>query len=108
MNKNKVIVIGLDAAPPTLIFHKWKKQLPNISKLINRGLSGSLRSCIPPITVPAWMCMMTGKNPGELGIYGFRERHGKSYTKSIVADSSYIKEKTVWDILGKSGKKVMG
>ncbi len=107
MNKNKVMVIGLDAAPPTLIFQRWKKELPNISNLIDHGLSGNLRSCIPPITVPAWMCMMTGKNPGKLGIYGFRERYGKSYTKSIVADSSYIKEKTVWDILGRSGKKVI-
>lgn len=105
MKKKKVVVIGLDAAPPKLVFEMWKSKLPTLSRLMDNGVWGPLRSCIPPITVPAWMCMMTGKDPGQLGIYGFRERDKKSFTKSIIANSSYIREKTVWDILGNHGKK---
>jgi predicted AlkP superfamily phosphohydrolase/phosphomutase len=29
---------------------------------------------IPPITVPAWAVIMSGKDPGQLGYYGFRNR----------------------------------
>ena len=29
--------------------------------------------------VPAWMSMMTGKNPGRLGFYGFRNRTSYAY-----------------------------
>ncbi len=105
MKQKKVVVIGLDAAPPKLVFDLWKDKLPTLSRLMDNGVWGPLRSCIPPITVPAWMCMMTGKDPGELGIYGFRERDRKSFSKSIIANSSYVREKTIWDILGNRGKK---
>lgn len=36
-------------------------------------------SCVPPITVPAWSCMMSSHDPGSLGIYGFRNRTDHSY-----------------------------
>ena len=39
----------------------------------------------PPITVPAWACAMTGKTPGQLGIYGFRNRKDTSYDGLAVA-----------------------
>jgi predicted AlkP superfamily phosphohydrolase/phosphomutase len=103
----KLLVIGLDGTPPKLVFDLWKKDLPSLSYLADHGIWGPLRSCIPPITTPAWMCMMTGFDPGRLGLYGFRERVKNSYTKSHIASSSYIKEKTVWDILGEYGKKVI-
>lgn len=105
MKPAKLVVIGLDCVPPKLVFDLWKEELPNLSRLIDHGTWGNLRSSTPPITVPAWMCMVTGKDPGQLGIYGFRERDGNSYTKSRIADSSYVKEKTVWDIVGQLGKK---
>jgi predicted AlkP superfamily phosphohydrolase/phosphomutase len=105
MKNQKVVVIGLDCAPPKLVFELWKDKLPHISRIIDKSLWGPLRSSMPPITVPAWMCMVTGKDPGHLGLYGFRERVGNSYTKSQIVNSSYIKEKTIWDLLGKKGKK---
>ena len=37
-------------------------------------MHGDLASITPPITVPAWACAMTGKTPGQLGLYGFRNR----------------------------------
>ena len=68
----KVAVIGLDCADPRLVFDRWRDELPNLGRLIEAGTWGPLRSVDPPITVPAWSCMMSGRDPGELGIYGFR------------------------------------
>ena len=100
----RVAVIGLDCAAPSIMFDKLKDVLPNITKLTQDGIYGKLRSCDPPITVPAWMVMATGRTPGELGLYGFRSRVGNSYTDIKIPTSGDIKYQTVWDILGKRNK----
>ena len=106
-DKKKVLVIGLDCAAPQLVFERWKDELPNIKRLMERGVFGKLRSIVPPITCPAWMCMMTGKDPGQLGIYGFRNRGDYSYNNLRFPTSKSVKEDTVWDILSRNGKKVI-
>ena len=75
----KFVCIGLDCADPNLVFKEFLGFLPNISKLMKKGSFSSLESTIPPITVPAWMSMLTGKDPGELGLYGFQNRLDRSY-----------------------------
>jgi predicted AlkP superfamily phosphohydrolase/phosphomutase len=99
----KVIVIGLDCAAPELVFNE---ELPNFSKLRSQGSYGRLKSCIPAITIPAWMVMMTSKNPGKLGLYGFRHRKGYSYQDIWIANSTVIKQEALWDILKRGKRKV--
>ena len=101
------MVIGLDCAEPGLIFDRWLDHLPNIRALIERGVHGPLRSCDPPITVPAWSVMMSSKKPGTLGIYGFRNRADYSYENHVIANSTAVKEDRVWDILSRHDKRVM-
>ncbi|MDW3229408.1 MAG: alkaline phosphatase family protein [Acidobacteriota bacterium] len=102
--KKRLLIIGLDCAAPALVFDRnW--ELPNLKKLINNGISGKLRSCDPPITIPAWLVMATGRDPGELGLYGFRHRRGYEYSKMWIANSTAIKEKAVWDYLGEQNQQ---
>lgn len=103
----KVCVIGLDCATPQLVFEKWQEELPNLRRFRNLGVYGELESTIPPITVPAWMCMMTGKDPGTLGIYGFRNRSDHSYERLHFANSTRVHEPTLWDVLAQSGKQTI-
>jgi predicted AlkP superfamily phosphohydrolase/phosphomutase len=100
----KIAVIGLDSVPPAILFEKLLEKLPNIGRMYERGLHGSLETCHPPITVPAWMVMMTGKNPGKLGIYGFRHRKGYSYKDGYIVNSTSVKEETVWEALSRIGR----
>lgn len=102
--KHKLMVIGLDCADPALVFNRWRADLPNISRLVDAGICGPLRSVTPPITVPAWMCMMTGRDPGELGLYGFRNRSDYGYEKLAIANSASVDRPTIWDALGQAGK----
>lgn len=102
----KVLVIGLDCADPKIIFNQKSNQLPNLRKIISNGIYGELTSCHPPITIPAWLVMATGKDPGSLGLYGFRHRSGFSYNKGWIATSKSIKAKTIWDALGEAGKQI--
>ena len=98
----RLLVIGLDSMPADLLF-SMKDELPNIGKMMNNGITAVLESCHPPITIPAWMVMMTSKSPGSLGIYGFRHRKGYSYSEGWIANSSSIKAKKVWDYLAEKG-----
>ena len=99
----RVAVIGLDCATPQLLFRDFAAETPNIHALMQRGMFGDLASITPPITVPAWACAMTGKTPGQLGIYGFRNRKDTTYEGLSIATSDAVKEPAVWDILGASG-----
>ncbi|MBV8695712.1 MAG: alkaline phosphatase family protein, partial [Ktedonobacteraceae bacterium] len=65
----RLVIIGLDCAEPSLVFEQWRADLPNLAQLMQQGTYGLLESCTPAITVPAWSCMMSGRDPGELGIY---------------------------------------
>ncbi len=98
----KVVVVGLDSSPAEIVFDR-KKELPVLGELIDNGVYGNLRSSDPPITIPAWMVMCTGKDAGRLGLYGFRHRKDYSYKDIWIATSQSIREKTVWDILGEKG-----
>lgn len=101
----KVAVIGLDCGEPSLFFERWIDDLPTIRRLVQSGMWGNLESCMPPITVPAWSCMTTGKDPGTLGVYGFRNRTDYSYDKLGIATNIEIHEPRVWDYLGTRGRK---
>jgi predicted AlkP superfamily phosphohydrolase/phosphomutase len=103
----KMMVIGLDCAAPELVFDRYKDELPTLRNLYQNSIYGELESCIPAITVPAWSSMMSSKDPGTLGIYGFRNRSDYTYDNQHVATGNYVKEKRVWDYLGEAGKQVV-
>ena len=103
----KLLVIGLDCASPELVFHRWRNELTYLNRLMSHGVYGNLESCTPCITVPAWSVMTSGKDPGVLGIYGFRNRVSYSYEQMRIATSRAVKEPRVWDLLGQHGKKVV-
>lgn len=103
MADKKLAIIGLDCATPQLVFDRWLNDLPNIKKLIDNGSYGPLESSLPAITVPAWMSMMTSKDPGQLGFYGFRNRKNYSYGEMFYATSNVVKDKAAWEVLGEHG-----
>ncbi|MCC6443523.1 MAG: alkaline phosphatase family protein [Armatimonadetes bacterium] len=106
MNR-RVCLIGLDCAAPELVFDRWAGDLPNLQSLMRAGIYGSLKSTVPPITVPAWTSMMTGQDPGRLGIYGFRNRADHSYGKLNYASSRMVREPALWDILSARDRRVI-
>ncbi|MBI2238221.1 MAG: alkaline phosphatase family protein [Actinobacteria bacterium] len=99
----RVAVIGLDCGTPQLLFGDLADEIPNIRKLMSNGMHGDLASITPPITVPAWACSMTGTTPGQLGIYGFRNRKDNTYDGLSIATSGAVKRPAVWDVLGEKG-----
>jgi len=103
---SKVFVIGLDCGEPTLVFDRWRQDLPNLSRLMSGGVYGELTSSIPAITVPAWASMLSSKDPGQLGVYGFRNRADHSYENMTIATARSITAPRVWDVLSEAGRQV--
>lgn len=105
--RRRVVVIGLDCAAPELVFGRFAPLLPDITRLRERGAWGRLTSVIPAITVPAWACAMTSRDPGQLGIYGFRNRKDHSYDGLAMATANLVNEDAVWDVVGARGGSVI-
>ncbi|MBI2833930.1 MAG: alkaline phosphatase family protein [Acidobacteria bacterium] len=99
----RLLVIGLDCATPELLF--TDERLTNVRRLMSMGCYGRLESVIPPITVPAWMCMATSQDPGSLGVYGFRNRTDRSYGALGITNSRSIQELAIWDQIAREGKR---
>lgn len=78
--------------------------MPFLRAMARRGAHGVLRSCDPPITVPAWAVMTSGKDAGELGLYGFRDRveGSRALRTATAADLSAPR---VWDVLASRGMR---
>jgi len=105
MSQMRMMVVGLDCAAPGLVFERYRDAMPNLSALMDRGTWGRLRSTEPPITVPAWTCMLSGRDAGELGLYGFRNRV-PGETRLRLVDGNDVRVKRVWDWLGEHGRRV--
>ena len=99
----KLLVIGLDCAAPALLF--GDERLTNVRRLMAGGCYGRLESVVPPITIPAWQCMVTSQDPGSLGVYGFRNRGDRSYAKLDIVNSKSFKAQSIWDYLAMEGKR---
>jgi predicted AlkP superfamily phosphohydrolase/phosphomutase len=99
----KLLVVGLDCAAPELLLKD--ERLTNFRRLMEAGCFGRLESVIPPITIPAWQCMVTSQDPGSLGVYGFRNRADHTYGNLSIVNSKSFKAMTIWDHLALEGKK---
>jgi predicted AlkP superfamily phosphohydrolase/phosphomutase len=101
----RLLLIGLDCADPRLVFEEFAGDMPRLRELAGRGRFGRLESTIPPITVPAWTAMVTGKDPGQLGCYGFRNRRSRDYGDLAIANATAITEPTLWNLLSRKRKE---
>jgi len=106
VDAHKVLIIGLDGTPLELI-GPWMEKglLPNLASFLAEGVVTSLESVIPPQTASGWSAIVTGKNPGKFGIFGFFKREPEGYDL-IPINSSDRKSLDVWEIISRAGKKV--
>ncbi|UCE28995.1 MAG: alkaline phosphatase family protein [Candidatus Bathyarchaeota archaeon] len=100
----KVLVLGFDGASQSLVA-RWIDHLPNFKLLKDLNIFGQTIPPIPAQTPVAWTTFMTGKNPGNHGIFSFAFRQTGTYKRKII-DPRMLKSKTLWQILSEAGKRV--
>jgi predicted AlkP superfamily phosphohydrolase/phosphomutase len=102
----RLLLIGLDGATPELALGAWRTELRTLHMLTDRGVRGRLHSSTPWASLPAWLSLLSGQEPGQLGIYSATLRQYHSYATPAPLDSRAIREPRLWDILGAAGKHV--
>lgn len=105
MIKPRVMAILLDGAPYD-VFYSLAHQhvLPNVRKLMEIGSYNLLYSTIPPVSPVAIPSLLTGRNPGKHGMFGFGYLENgffRPYTSANLAGE------TLWDILAHANKRVI-
>lgn len=100
----KVILFGIDGADWSFL-ERWIKagHMPNLARLTGEGTSAPLASVVPLNSASAWVSMMTGKNPGGHGVFGFVKNADGAYRRRTVT-SGDIAAATLWEIANAAGR----
>ena len=103
---HRVILLGLDGATFDLL-GPWMEagHLPHLQRLAREGVWGELESTRPPTTAPAWVACVTGVNPGQHGVFDFRESPLLDPRRPLISSRS-VRAPTLWQIAGHYGRQV--
>lgn len=103
----RLLVLGLDGASwrltQRLVAEGW---MPTLGRLMGEGASGPLTSTIPAISSTAWASFMTGRDPGEHGIFGFGVKPLSSYYLKPFTALGGVRGRTLWTLLSDYGQRV--
>ena len=80
-------------------------RLPHLQRLLHQGAWGALESTRPPTTAPAWVACVTGTNPGQHGVFDFRESPLLDPDRPLISSRS-VRVPALWQILGHHGRQV--
>ncbi len=70
----KVAVLGLDGVPFSLLQDFFAKGImPRLAETAKSGTFLRMETSLPCVSSVAWTSFMTGKNPGDHGIFGFTD-----------------------------------
>lgn len=105
MPRQKILLIGWDAADWRVIDPLLDSgQLPNLAKLVNRGVVGNLATLHPPYSPILWTSIATGKRPTQHGIHGFIEPTPDGAAVRPVSSLSRS-VKAIWNIAQQTQRK---
>ncbi len=104
-SSRRFLILGVDGGTFDLLDPLMTAgELPFLRSLVHRGVRAPLRSVYPAKTIPAWYSFATGRDPGELGIYGFTEPVGRPGRSRLV--QTFRPAEAIWDRLSRRGKTV--
>ncbi|MBC8492851.1 MAG: alkaline phosphatase family protein [Chloroflexi bacterium] len=104
--KNQTVLIGLDGATFTILDPLMQDGvMPFLKELIDSGVRAELRSVIPPLTPPAWTSLMTGRNPGQHGIFDFFRKESLDSHHIRFVTSRDVHAETIWSIVDRHGRR---
>jgi predicted AlkP superfamily phosphohydrolase/phosphomutase len=102
------LLIGLDGATFTVLDAYVERGLmPRVGELLRRGARASLRSVMPPLTPPAWTSLMTGKHPGQHGVFDFFQKDEPDSIYFRFATSQDVRSATIWTLASDAGRRII-
>ena len=101
----KLLLIGWDGATFSILDPLIEDGvMPTLKALMSCGTRAELTSVIPPLTPPAWTSLMTGRSPGNHGIFDFLRFDLSSGKQQLrVLDASDVGCETIWSMFARYG-----
>src|SRR6266511_2197052 len=104
-SRPRVFVLGLDGTPHSYLKAETSAgRLPNLAALFEEGASVPMRSSLPSVSGTAWMTVLTGRDPGGHGIYGFMDCRPDSRA-FYFPNYDHVRAPVLWDLLARAGKR---
>ena len=105
---SRTVLVGLDGATFTVLNPLFATgEMPFLHEFMQRGAHAELTSTIHPLTPAAWTSMITGRTPGNHGVFDFihcrQTRDGIFFTLNMSYD---IRCQTLWSMLSQRGMRV--
>ncbi len=105
MQSGRIIIVGLDGVPFGLLKELSDKGvMPHTKEIISSGIFRRMQSSVPEVSSVAWSSIITGKNPGEHGIFGFTDLSSNSYQLRF-PNFNDLQSEPFWNII--NGKSVI-
>lgn len=104
----KTVLIGLDGATFAILNPLMEKGImPFLKTFCARGTQGKLLSTLPHVTPTAWTSLVTGRSPGNHGIFDFvRAEENKNGLYVRFLDARDVRSETIWSMVCRQGKRV--
>jgi len=100
----KTLLIGLDGATFTVLDPLMEQGvMPFLKSFYAQGVRAGLRSIIPPLTPPAWTSLMTGRRPGQHGVFDFFRMDSPSTRHIRFFNSNDVQCDTIWSLASANG-----
>jgi len=111
MNGNpraKVVLIGLDGATFAVLDHLMSDGvMPFLRAWSSGGVRAVLRSTSHPLTPIAWTTLMTGRQPGNHGVFDFvRADFDGPQPGYVLGTSADVRVETLWAMASRHGRRV--
>ena len=102
---NRVLMLGLDGMTFKVLDPAFAAgHMPVLRDLLDRGVSGTLTSTVPPYTPPGWTSIFTGVNPGRHGIFGFMLGNVQRDEGLVRLDR--VAAPAIWNVANAQGARV--
>jgi predicted AlkP superfamily phosphohydrolase/phosphomutase len=104
----KTVLLGLDGGTFSILRPLMETGvMPFLRELAAEGTQASLRSTPNPLTPPAWASVMTGRSPGNHGVFDFvRAEETASGPAVTLVDSRDLACETIWTMATRAGRSV--
>lgn len=100
----KIFTIGIDAGTFDILDPLIERSvMPNLARVFREGARARMRSTIPPTTSPAWPSMVTGLNPGKLGLFGLLNKRAGTQYEFVIAKNNFT-HRAIWGLATREGR----
>jgi len=100
----RTLLIGLDGATFSVLDPLMDQGvMPFLKSFFAEGARAGLRTIVPPLTPPAWTSLMTGRTPGQHGVFDFFRMDSPSSRHIRFFNSNDVQCETIWTLASAAG-----